>query len=110
MILDVGADWFTAVPSPRRDGEATYQAIAMRAGRSTIQYAHIDGAPELAQACNKHGIPFERSAPYVHETNGLIESINRVEIYGGCVRLFGWRPYLFLAVCSATFCLCPQYC
>ena len=87
LLLDVGTDWLTAYPAPRRDGETTYHAIAKHAGRSTIKYTHVDGAPELAQACTKHDILFERSAPYVHETNGLIEPFNRVEIFGGRVCL-----------------------
>ena len=83
LLMDVGTDWLTAYPANRRDAETTFHAIAQHAGRSKVQYAHIDGAPELIEACTKHGIAFEKSAPYVHETNGLIESLNRVEIFGG---------------------------
>ena len=38
-----------------------------------MRYAHFDNAPELVDACKKHGVLFQVSAPY------LIESINRIE-------------------------------
>ena len=83
MLYDVGTDWLTIYPASRRDAETTYLAIAQHAGRSRIKYAHIDGAPQLVEACAKHGVTLERSAPYVHETNGFIESLNRVEFFWG---------------------------
>ena len=87
VLYDVGTEWLTVYPAGRRDSETTYFAIAQHAGRSKVQYAHIDNAPELMDACRRHRIAFETSAPYVHQTNGLIESINRVEIFGGRVCL-----------------------
>ena len=43
----------------------------------------MDDAPELKKACKMHRIPYETSAPYTHQSNGLIESYNRIELYGG---------------------------
>ena len=86
-MVDVATESFTAYPTRRRTSEATYQGILQHAGRAKVRYAYIDGAPEPRDAWIQHRIPFETSAPYVRERNGLIESLNSVEIFGGSVRM-----------------------
>ena len=46
-----------------------------------------------------HRIPYETSAPYIHQTNGLIESHNRIELYGGKVSF---------EQCGAPLCFWPR--
>ena len=87
-LLDVGTDWLTVYPSVKRDAEAAYNGILKAYGnRCKVKYCHMDDAPELKKACKMHRIPFETSAPYIHQSNGLIESHNRIELYGGKVSL-----------------------
>ena len=83
MILDVATNFLTCYASARRDADAAYKAIIAAYGRRKVRYARFDNAPELIAACEEHRIPFETSAPYIHQTNGLIESHNRIELYGG---------------------------
>ena len=87
-VLDVGCDHVTVHPSVKRDTEAAYDGILQAYGnRKKVKFAYIDNAPELKAACRAHRIPFRTSAPYVHQANGLIESINKQVLYGTKVAL-----------------------
>ena len=73
--LDVGTQFLLAHPVVRRTGNAAYRGITRAyGGRCGVQCAYIDGARELIEACDMHGIPHECSAPYIHENNAVIES------------------------------------
>ena len=66
--------------------------------RCKVKYARIDDAPELKSACTMHRIPFDTSAPYIHQGNGLIETHNRIELFGGKVSF---------EQCGAPLCFWP---
>ena len=88
LLLDVGTDFLLANPSVKRSAEAAYNGILLLYGtRCKVKYCRMDDAKELKKSCKMHRIPFETSAPYIHETNGLIEAYNRIELYGGRVCL-----------------------
>ena len=87
-FLDVGTDWLTAHPSVKRDTASAAAGIARAYGsRCKVKYCRMDKAKELIGACKLHRIPYETSAPYIHETNGLIESHCRIQLHGGRVSL-----------------------
>ena len=72
-LLDVGTDWLTAHPSVKRNAEAAYNGILKAYdNRCKVKYCRMDDALELKKACKMHRVPFETSAPYIHQTNGLI--------------------------------------
>ena len=82
-LLDVGTDWLTVNPSVKRNADAAYNGILLSYGnRCKVKYCRMDAAKELKKACKMHRIPYETSAPYIHQTNGIIESHNRIELYG----------------------------
>ena len=91
-------------PSVRRNADSAYNGILLAYGnRCKVQYCRMDDAKELKKACKMHRIPYETSAPYIHQTNGLIESHNRIELYGGKVSFEQCGSPLCLAVWSVTF-------
>ena len=106
-LLDVGTDFLTVNPSVKRDADSAYRGILLAYGnRCKVKYCRMDDAKELIKACKMHRIPYETSAPYIHQTNGLIESYNRIELFGGkvsfeqcgaplCFWPYGLRHYAF---------------
>ena len=98
-MLDVGTQFSMAHPVVRRTGDAAFRGITRAyGGRCEVQYAYIDGARELIEACDLHGIPHEISAPYIHMNNAMIESWNRIELNGCRVSL---------EQCGAPMCFWP---
>ena len=82
-ILDLGPEFSLAHPVVKRSADAVFRGITrVFGGRGEVKYAHIDGAPELIEACDRHAIPHEQAAPYIHESNALIESWNKIELNG----------------------------
>ena len=85
-LLDVVTDWLIVNPSVKRSAEAAHNGILKACGnRRNVKYCRMGDAPELKKACKMHRNPFETSAPCIHKSNGLIESHNRIELYGGKV-------------------------
>ena len=79
------ATFFAGAELEKRNAEAAYNGIFMAYGdRCRVKNCRMDGAPELNKACRMRRAPFEASAPYVHQSNGLIESHNRnaTTVYG----------------------------
>ena len=88
VLLDVGSEFLTVFPSAKRDAAAVYNGILKAYGtRCQVLYCRMDDAEELKRGCEKHGIPYMTSAPYIHQTNCLIESHNCIELFGGRVSL-----------------------
>ena len=81
-LLDASSEFSTAVPLPKRTAKYVELAIIQHAGLRKIKYAYTDQAKELVKSCKDQKIPHETSAPYEHQANGMIETYNRIELFG----------------------------
>ena len=82
VLLDLYDDWLTAFPAARRTAAYTKLAMVQHAGLIPLRYFYSDNAKEFIKALRSLAIPHETSPPYEHQANGLIETHNRIEIFG----------------------------
>ena len=82
MIFDRHSNWLHAGPVKTKSARHAYDQFLRFAGREKIRCVYTDGSKELKSCCKKHRMGQEVSDPGIPQSNGLAESIVRVEVEG----------------------------
>ena len=105
MLYDRATRWLSGVPVQTKAAKHAYKAITQFAGRQKIRFMHTDESKELIKACDDHGIVHETSPPGIPQSNGLAETMVRIEVEGGrCELSNAGFPPCFWPLAIQHFC------